>query len=220
MCSRQDSPWSPDRITRCKRTPPAMRCATTGFSRGSLNTNVGAGACGTLTGRLRVPRPRPAECMDTVWMDVRLALRSLRRSASFTAAVIATLAISIGMATAMFTVYKTVLIDRFPIVAQDQIVIMHTLDRNGTHLDVPYAYLAEIARDSTVFRSVAGVYHVGVQPTPFLNGGIPLQLGVAQTSPNFFDLFGMRPVSGRLFRPEDGQRGAPAVIVLSYDAWR
>ena len=45
------------------------------------------------------------------------------------------------MSTAMFTVYKSVLIDRFPIVAQDQIVIMHTLDRNGTNLDIPYPYL-------------------------------------------------------------------------------
>ncbi len=158
--------------------------------------------------------------METIWRDVRLALRSLRHSATFTVAVVATLGISIGMATAMFTVYKTVLIDRFPIVAQDQIVIMHTLDRNGTHLDVPYAYLAEIARDSALFRSVAGVCHMDVRPTPFLYGGAPIQLGIVHASPNFFDLFGMRPVAGRFFRPEDGQPGAPLVIVLSYGAWR
>jgi len=67
---------------------------------------------------------------------------------------------------------------------------------------------------------VAGVYHAGVQSAPFLNGGAPIQLGFALASPNFFDLFGMRPVAGRVFRPEDGQPGAPPVIVLSYDAWR
>jgi len=58
--------------------------------------------------------------METVWRDIRLALRSLRHSATFTVAVMATLGISIGMATAMFTVYRTVLIDRFPIAAQDR----------------------------------------------------------------------------------------------------
>jgi putative ABC transport system permease protein len=158
--------------------------------------------------------------METIWRDVRLALRSLRHSATFTVAVIATLGISIGMSTAMFTVDKTVLIDRFPIVAQDQIVIMHTLDRNGTNLDVPNAYLPEIARDNALFRSVAGVYHGGVVPFPFLNGEVPIQLGAVLASPNFFDLFGMRPVVGRFFRPEDGQPGAPQVVVLSYDAWR
>lgn len=86
--------------------------------------------------------------MEAIWSDVRLALRSLRHSATFTVTVMATLGISIGMSTAMFTVYKTALIDRFPIVAQDQIIIMHTLDRNGTNLDAPYEYLPEIARGS------------------------------------------------------------------------
>ncbi len=158
--------------------------------------------------------------MGTIWKDVRLALRSLRHSATFSVAVIATLGISIGMSAAMFTIYKTVLIDRFPIVAQDQIVIMHPLDRRGTHLDVPSAYLAEIARDSAVFRSVAGVYHVGVRTVPFLYGGGTIQLGASNATTTFFDLFGMRPVAGRFFRPEDGQPGARPVIVLSYGAWR
>src|SRR5579859_5490063 len=99
--------------------------------------------------------------MDRVGRDMRLALRSLRHSATFTAAVIATLGIGIGMTTAMFTVYKAVLIDRFPIVAQDQIVVMHPLDRRGTNLDVLDPYLDEIARDSGLFRGVAGVYHMG-----------------------------------------------------------
>ncbi len=158
--------------------------------------------------------------MEAIWRDVRLTLRSLRHSATFTVAVIATLGISIGMATAMFTVYKTVLIDRFPIVAQDQIVIMHTLDRNGAVLDVPYAYLAEIARDSALFRSVAGVYHMDVRSTPFQFGDTPVQLGIVHASVNFFDLFGMRPVAGRFFRSQDEQPGAPLVVVLSYRAWR
>jgi len=124
------------------------------------------------------------------------------------------------MSTAMFTVYKTVLIDRFPITAQDQIVVMHTLDRNGTNLDVPNAYLPEIARDTALFRSVAGVFHGGVVPTPFQNGDAAIQLGAVLASPNFFDLFGTRPAAGRLFRREDGQPGAPPVVILSNRAWR
>jgi putative ABC transport system permease protein len=158
--------------------------------------------------------------MKAIWSDVRLTLRSLRRSLSFTVAVIATLGISIGMSTAMFTIYKTVLVDRFPIVAQDRIVIMHPLDSRGTYLDVPYSYLAEIARDSARFRSVAGIYHMGARSTPFLNGEATVQLGIAGASANFFDLFGMRPVAGRFFRAEDGQPGAPPIIVLAYNAWR
>jgi putative ABC transport system permease protein len=151
---------------------------------------------------------------------LRLALRSLRNSPTFTAAVIATLGISIGMSAAMFTVYKTVLVDRFPIVAQEQIAIMHPVDRRGTALDVPYEYLAEIARDSMRFRGVAGIYHLGARPTPFLNGDVAIQLGVVHTSPNFFDLFGMRPVAGRFLRGDDGRPGTPPVVVLTHQAWR
>jgi putative ABC transport system permease protein len=160
------------------------------------------------------------ESIERIWRDVRLALRSLRRSPTFTATTIAILALGIGMSTAMFTVYKTVLIDRLPILAQDRLVVMHPIDRHGTHLDAPYPYLARMVRDSALFRGVAGVYHLGAQSVPFMAGTASIQLAAADASVNFFDVFGMRPAVGRLFRAEDGQKGAPLVMVLSYAAWR
>src|SRR5260370_9300020 len=36
---------------------------------------------------------------------------------------------------------------------------------------------------------------------------------------NFFDVFGVKPLFGRTFRPEDEQSGAPAVLMLSYEYW-
>ncbi len=157
--------------------------------------------------------------MDTLFHDVRHAVRSLRRTPGFTIAVLLILALGIGMSTAMFTVFKTVLVDRLPITAQDRVVIMHTLDRSGRNLDVPFPYLAEIRRDSALFRGVAGVYHL-VLPHPFMNGSAVVVLTAAGTSTNYFDVLGMRPVLGRFLRPEDGQPGAPPVMVLSYAAWR
>ena len=82
-----------------------------------------------------------AEVASHLEMEVRTALRALRRTPTFTISTVAILALSIGAATAIFTVYKIVLIDRLPVTAADQLAIMHTLDRKGTHLDVPYAYL-------------------------------------------------------------------------------
>jgi hypothetical protein len=55
---------------------------------------------------------------------------------------------------------------------------------------------------------------------PFMTGRAVVVLNLAGTSANYFDMLGMRPALGRLLRPEDGQRGAPLVIVLSYAAWR
>ena len=158
--------------------------------------------------------------MERIWRDVHVALRSLRHAPTFAVTTIAILAIGIGTSTAMFTVCKTALIDRLPVVAPGELVVMHPLDRRGTHLDAPYPYLAEMARDSALFRRVGGVYHLGAGMTPFMDRGGPIELGAVEASPNYFDVFGVRPVVGRLFRPEDGGAGAPPVIVLSYAAWR
>ena len=158
--------------------------------------------------------------MEAIWRDLRLAVRGLSRSLTFALGTTLVLALGIGMSTAMFTVYKTIFIDRLPIAAQEQVVVIHPLDRRGTHLDVPYPYLTEIARDSGVFRGVGGVQHMGAQVVPFVEDGTSIELGAVRASPNLFETLGVRPSLGRLFRREDGQAGAPLVIVLSYSGWR
>ena len=157
--------------------------------------------------------------MDTLFRDVRHAVRSLRRTPGFTIAVLALLALGIGMSTAMFTVFKTVLVDRLPIADQDRVIVMHPLDRSGRNLDVPATYLSEIARDRALVHDVAGAYHL-VLPQPFLNESAVVVLTLAGVSSNYFDMLGMRPALGRLLRAEDGRSGAPLVLVLSYAAWR
>jgi putative ABC transport system permease protein len=157
---------------------------------------------------------------DRLRADLRLALRTLRRTPGFTVAAVAILGLGIGMATAMFTVFRVVLVDRLPVRDEQQLVVMHPLDRGSTHLDVPYPFLKAMARDSAVFRGVAGVYHLGAQPIPLTFGDLPMSVMIAQTSPNFFSVLGTRPLLGRLFRQTDGDVGAPPVAVLGYRAWR
>ncbi len=158
--------------------------------------------------------------MERLVADFRVALRSLRRSPGFVAATSAILAIGIGMAAAMYTVYHVVLIEGLPIAQQNRLIVMHPLDKRGTHLDVPLPYLAEIARDTQLFRAAGGPHHVGANSAPFIDGSATLNLAAVGASSNYFDVLGIRPALGRLFRPEDGQHGAPPVIVLSYTAWQ
>lgn len=152
--------------------------------------------------------------------DLTVAVRTLRRAPTFTAAAIAILGLGVGASTAMFVIYETVLIDQLPVRAQDRLVIMHPLDRGGAHLDIPFPFLKDIARDSTLFRGVAGVYHLPPSPGPFIIGSAPVVLQAVGASANFFDVFGVRPAIGRAFVADDGRPGAPPVIVLSYRAWR
>jgi putative ABC transport system permease protein len=158
--------------------------------------------------------------LDRLQRDLTLALRSLRRAPVFTAAAIAILGLGIGVSTAMFSLHKSVIFDRLPVAAQEQLAVFHPLDRGDTRLDVPYPYLAEIARDTAVFAGVAGVFHLAVRPGPYIDGTTTIALAALNASPNFFAVLGMRPALGRLFVPDDGRAGAPVVMVLSHDTWR
>ena len=155
-----------------------------------------------------------------LYHDLAVAVRTVRRAPTFACTTIGILGLGIGMSTAMFAIYKTVLVDRLPVTAQDRLVVMHPLDRGGAHLDAPYPYLEKIAHDSAMFRGVAGFYHLGPGPLPFTDGGTSIVLDAVGASPNFFHVLGVRPVVGRSFVTDDGRAGAPPVLVLSYAAWR
>jgi predicted permease len=160
------------------------------------------------------------DSIEKLSSDLRVAVRGLRRSPGFLGTTAAILAIGIGMAAAMYTVYTTVLVVQLPLAAPDRLVVMHPLDPRGTHLDAPLPYLAEIARDSAVFRGAAGTQHLGALPQPFMSGATAITLAAVGASANFFDVLGMRPELGRFFEPQDGGKGAPPVIVLTHGAWK
>lgn len=120
----------------------------------------------------------------------------------------------------MLTIYRVVLADRLPVLAEDRLVVMNPLARNGTHIDVPFAYLPEIGRDSAVFRGAAGTYHKGAEPRPFTFGNTAIHLATSYASGNFFDVLSARPAIGRFFTSDDARTGAARVIVIGYSAWR
>jgi len=158
--------------------------------------------------------------VDRLNRDLALALRGLRRSPGFTTAAIAILSLGIGMSTAMFTVYRAVLVTRLPVLEQASLAVMNPLDRGGAHLDVPLPYLQDIRRNGGAIRDVAGVYHKGAISIPLLAAGTPVNFADAIVSPNFFELFGAKPALGRLLRRSDGDAGAARVMVVSFRAWQ
>jgi predicted permease len=163
---------------------------------------------------------RSAKPLQRLQRDLVVGLRSLRRSPIFAIATIVILAIGIGMSAAMFTIYKGLLVDRLPIADQDHVVIMHPLDRGGVHIDIPHSYLADIRRDTAMFKSVAGVYHRPALPAPYVSGAESINLVTSVVTANFFTTLGTRPFAGRLLRDDDGGPGKMQTMVLSYHAWQ
>lgn len=158
--------------------------------------------------------------MPMPFLRPRLAARSLLRAPGFSIAAVLLLALGIGMATAMFTVYRAVIVQQLPIIAQDRLVVMHPLDRGGSHLDVPAEYLDLLRRQSRTIAGAAGIYHLGAIASPLRLDAKTLDLTSAYVTANLFEVLGVRPLLGRMLRSEDGDQDKPLVVVLSYAAWR
>jgi len=159
--------------------------------------------------------------MSVSLLRPRLAARALLRAPGFSIAAVLLLGLGIGMATAMFTIYRAVLVERLPVVDQDRLVVMHPLDRGGAHLDIPATYVDVVRRRSKTLAAVGGSYHLGPIASPLRLDDKTLDLTSAYVTANLFDVIGVRPSLGRMLRPEDGDRpDQPDVIVLSYAAWR
>ncbi len=166
--------------------------------------------------------------MDRIGQDLRLALRGFRRTPGFFITAVLILGLGIGMSVAMFTVFRTVLIQRLPVVNQDRIAVMWTYRTPGVELTAGTKELATVRKESRTMRDVAGVAHFPAAPMPFLDGERAIQMNRAMVTGNFFDVLGARPVLGRLFTADDDERTAfnantqdlTRSMVLSYKAWQ
>ena len=152
--------------------------------------------------------------------NLRIALRALRRSPTFTATAVLILGLGIGMAVAMFTVADTVLLRPLPVRDQERIVLPRIVDPRGVDLVVAPTELDELRRESRTMSAIAGEAHQGAFGTVLLDGDRSLVLRAAWVTGNFFDVLGARPALGRLFRSEDESLTEPSVLVLSYDTWQ
>src|SRR5690349_24710325 len=118
--------------------------------------------------------------MGRLEQDIRIALRGLRRTPSFTVTAILILAIGIGTAVAMFTVYDAVLVRNLPVRAQDRVVELYTYqDDPKTDYYLLRGDLRDVAGKSQTMRDVAGIAHWGAPEAPFIDGDRPLAINRA-----------------------------------------
>jgi putative ABC transport system permease protein len=155
--------------------------------------------------------------MDSIIKDIRYGLRGLLKHPGFTAIVVITLALGIGASTAIFSVVDSVLLRRLPYRTADRIVAIQELDANGKRVQVTSANFLDWRAQNTVFEQLAAIR------TTTTNLALPdsaERIDFAQTSANFFDVFGIKPQHGRLFIPQDEQAGHAPVAVVSNTLWQ
>jgi putative ABC transport system permease protein len=148
-------------------------------------------------------------------------LRSLRRTPGFAVTAILTLALGIGLATAVFTVADALLLRRLPVRDQDRLVVLW-----GQAPDRGFAYpfrfdeAREFARRTRSLAQVAFFGYEGAWPMPIRDGERISRLRGAIVSGEFFDVLGAQPALGRALHAADDVIGAAPVVVLSYGAWQ
>ncbi len=152
--------------------------------------------------------------------DLRFALRQIARHRWFSAAVVATLALGIGINTTVFTLVNAVLFKPVPIPGGERLVIIRgklaSQPDSESGLSLPeYREFREQAKTlaavEAMSRDDAVISETGNPPERY-------RMGVV--TPGLFGMLRTPPVLGRDFTAADGMAGAPAVLLLSHDVWQ
>jgi len=155
--------------------------------------------------------------LENLLQDLRYGARTLRKSPGFAAVAILTLALGIGVNTALFSVVNGVLLNPLPYPQPNQLVELWWDRTPGQHSSVPYLNFLDWQKESTAFSAV-GAY---LQDNVIVTGaGEPERVDGVKISANFFDLLGVKPLLGRSFRPEEDQVGAGPVALIGDGLWK
>src|SRR5262245_42634249 len=163
--------------------------------------------------------------IDAVATDLRLTLRDLRRSPGLTLAIVATLALGVGVNAAMFTVLDRILFRQPDGVHNAGEVHRLYMAGRGRQREIAYSDWFSAPDLDGLRDAVKGVARVaGVVSYPVQLVGVDAdttRVGVARVTQDYFDLLGVVPQRGRLFAPDEMQYGDPRyVTVLSDGLWR
>lgn len=170
-----------------------------------------------VTQRYRERRGLPL--LENLVRDLRFAVRMLRRNPGFTAVAVATLALGIGVNTAIFSVVNAVILRPLPFPEPARLVLIWATNmETGRTEDVAsYPDFADWQARSRSFERLAAFTTRGM--TIASRDQTELVRAV-QATPGFFETLGMAPALGRTFRPDEGEPGAARVALLSDSAWK
>jgi putative ABC transport system permease protein len=154
-----------------------------------------------------------------LFQDLHYALRQLRRAPGFALTVALTLALSVGVATAVFCVIDTVILRPLPYAHPDRIVAIESISHTGYTQPASWPSYVDERAQATAFAALAGYadYFSYTVETP--SDG-PVLLDAVRSTDNFFQVFGVHPLLGRTYLPGEEQEGKNDIAVLSYDLWQ
>jgi predicted permease len=160
--------------------------------------------------------------VESIFDDVRFALRQLIKSPGFTATAVATLALGIAVNATMFSMVSAFLLPHLPgRDAQSMVVVSSVGPDREFQAD---AYPAS-APNYFAWSQQTRVFSAMAAADEYRTGGLsgkgqqPEAITYAAVSPNYFSVFGASPALGRSFLANEDQAGRDHVLLLSHGLW-
>jgi len=175
--------------------------------------------------RERVSVEDSALGLESLWHDLRSALRVFGKSPGFALVVVATLALGIGANTAIFELLDTLLLQSLPVKNPQELAQVRVVDiskaRGGFFSGYPVVtnlIWEKLREDHPGFSGIAAWRDVGFSRD---SGGDARLVNGLYVSGEFFHVLGVRPVAGRVFTAEDDRPGCGVPgAVISYGFWQ
>jgi len=154
--------------------------------------------------------------MESLLQDVLYGFRAMRRSPAFSLVVILTLALGIGLNTAIFSVVDTVLLKPLPYPDSERLVWFGESTGRAEGISVTWGNFTHWRDSNHSFEAMAAFQFTELTLT---GRNEPLVTrGLVATTP-YFALLGMRPLLGRLLDDSDDRPGAEPALVLNHHFW-
>lgn len=157
--------------------------------------------------------------MANLMQDVRYGIRTLAQTPTFTLLTVATLALAIGVNTAIFSMINVLLIKDLPLTEPETLafIYMRNPQRNLQRVPASAADFVDFRRESASF-SALGAVNRGAN---FVLSGLdePLRVSGFEVTTDVFHTWGQEAVLGRTFAPGEDALGADRVALLAHGAW-
>ena len=155
--------------------------------------------------------------MGSILSDLRLALRRLAKSPSYTAIAAVTLALGIGASTATFSVVNGVVLQPLPYPRAERLMQVRTVVANGYRANLTSYPDYEDLREQN--RSFTGLAAYADSRASAATGGPADRVALTQVSPGFLSVIDVAPALGRAFSADE-ERAGEAMALVSYGYWQ
>ncbi len=154
--------------------------------------------------------------LQLLLLDLRYAVRMLRKNAGFTTVAVLTLALGIGASTTIFSIVNTVLLK--PLGAGDPSRLVLVMEEwRGAPSNTSPGIFSDLRRQAASFATLSAST---VASFNLETNGAPERVDGEQITRGYFETFGVAPIAGRVFTPDEDTPEAPHVVVVSESLWR